>query len=192
MAKIVFKKLTRGLLNRDISNTSTLRILNYRIMTAILIAILIGLYPVVAWLDLFYYQNSIKSRNVRVVDGDTIVLDNHKIRLLGVDTPELKQRCVGKYYKCGEIAKKALVEIIGNSEVECSIGKKDKYKRNLSYCTARNQSLNYELIHLGLARVYMNDNLILKIAEFVARFNKVGIWSVGFDAPHNWRTKRKR
>lgn len=41
-----------------------------------------------------------------MVDGDTLILDNHKIRLLGIDTPEIKQKCSGKYYKCGEIAKK--------------------------------------------------------------------------------------
>ncbi len=29
----------------------------------------------------------------RVVDGDTIHMDNYKIRLLGIDAPELKQFC---------------------------------------------------------------------------------------------------
>lgn len=165
--------------------------LRHRITTAILILVIIMLYLAVEWFDLFYYQNSIKSKNIRVVDGDTLVLDNHKIRLLGIDAPEIKQKCSGKYYKCGEIAKKALVDIIGTSEVKCSIGKKDKYKKILSYCSTKSKSFNYELIRLGLARAYMNENLLLALSEIKSRFNKVGIWSVGFYAPRDWRHERK-
>ena len=32
--------------------------------------------------------------NLRVVDGDTIVLNGEKIRFSGIDTPELKQTCM--------------------------------------------------------------------------------------------------
>ena len=32
--------------------------------------------------------------NLRVVDGDTIVLNGEKIRFTGIDTPELKQTCL--------------------------------------------------------------------------------------------------
>ena len=31
---------------------------------------------------------------LRVVDGDTIVLNGEKIRFTGIDTPELKQTCL--------------------------------------------------------------------------------------------------
>ena len=52
-----------------------------------------------------------------VVDGDTLKIDNKKIRLHGIDAPEMKQLCqrtflsififsFNKNYKCGEISKK--------------------------------------------------------------------------------------
>jgi len=32
--------------------------------------------------------------SLRIVDGDTIVLNGEKIRFTGIDTPELKQTCM--------------------------------------------------------------------------------------------------
>ena len=34
------------------------------------------------------------ANSLRVVDGDTIVLNGEKIRFAGIDTPELKQTCL--------------------------------------------------------------------------------------------------
>ena len=31
---------------------------------------------------------------LKVIDGDTIVLNGEKIRFSGIDTPELKQKCI--------------------------------------------------------------------------------------------------
>jgi endonuclease YncB( thermonuclease family) len=180
------------LIGHKISTASKLDKVQHRITISILVSIIISLYLAVEWLELFYYPNSIISKDVRVIDGDTLILANKRIRLRGIDSPEIKQKCSGKYYRCGEIAKKELIDIIGNSEVKCSLGKTDKYKRILSYCAVKNNSLNYELIRLGLARIYINTNLLLRLAEFKSRFNKVGIWSVGFYAPSDWRHKKLR
>ena len=53
--------------------------------------------------------------NLKVVDGDTIVLNGEKIRFSGIDTPELKQTCIYKNQEvvCGVFAKALLVEKIG-------------------------------------------------------------------------------
>ena len=34
------------------------------------------------------------ANNLKVIDGDTIVLNGEKIRFSGIDTPELKQTCL--------------------------------------------------------------------------------------------------
>jgi len=34
------------------------------------------------------------AKTLRVIDGDTIVLNGEKIRFSGIDTPELKQTCL--------------------------------------------------------------------------------------------------
>jgi len=38
--------------------------------------------------------NVSSANNLKIVDGDTIVLNGEKIRFLGIDTPELKQTCL--------------------------------------------------------------------------------------------------
>ena len=58
--------------------------------------------------------------SLRVVDGDTIVLNGEKIRFTGIDTPELKQTCMHKKEEvdCGMNAKMLLVKKIGNNTPE--------------------------------------------------------------------------
>ena len=50
--------------------------------------------------------------NLKIVDGDTIVLNGEKIRFSGIDTPELKQTCLqgDQELDCGMTAKMLLME----------------------------------------------------------------------------------
>ena len=34
------------------------------------------------------------ANNLKIIDGDTIILNGEKIRFSGIDTPELKQTCL--------------------------------------------------------------------------------------------------
>ena len=54
------------------------------------------------------FCNTSFADSLRVVDGDTIVLNGEKIRFSGIDTPELKQTCLKDDQKvpCGMIAKR--------------------------------------------------------------------------------------
>ena len=64
-------------------------------------------------LGLLWSNNSFAD-SLRVVDGDTIVLNGEKIRFSGIDTPELKQTCINGDEKvfCGKFAKMLLVKKI--------------------------------------------------------------------------------
>ena len=86
--------------------------------------------------------------NLRVVDGDTIVLNGEKMRFSGIDTPELKQTCLQGDQKvsCGMTAKKLLVEKIGNNTPECISEGKDAYKRTLAECFVNGESLSKFLV----------------------------------------------
>ena len=48
------------------------------------------------------------SDNIKVIDGDTILLDNKKIRFSGIDAPETKFK--GKQQFCLKNKKKLIVE----------------------------------------------------------------------------------
>ena len=61
------------------------------------------------FLALVFYNTSFAD-SLRVVDGDTIVLNGEKIRFSGIDTPELKQTCLkdDQEVGCGMTAKMLL------------------------------------------------------------------------------------
>ena len=127
--------------------------------------------------------------NLRVVDGDTIVLNGEKIRFSGIDTPELKQTCMNGDEKvfCGKSAKMLLVKKIGNQTPECIKEGKDVYKRTLAECFINGESLSAFLVRSGYAFAYRKySDKFIKDEEF-AKENKLGIWSMKFQYPWDFR-----
>ena len=128
---------------------------------------------------------------LKVVDGDTIVLNGEKIRFAGIDTPELKQKCIKNDQKvfCGVLAKKLLLEKIGNKTPECIREGKDIYKRTLAECFINGESLSVFLVRNGYAFAYRKySDKFIKEEEF-AKKNKNGLWSMKFEYPWDFRKK---
>ena len=94
--------------------------------------------------------------NLKIIDGDTIILNGDKIRFSGIDTPELKQTCLkdDEEVGCGMTAKKLLAEKIGNKTIECISEGKDAYKRTLAECFVNGESLSKFLVRSGYAFAY--------------------------------------
>ena len=129
------------------------------------------------------------ANNLRVVDGDTIVLNGEKIRFLGIDTPELKQTCLkdNEEVRCGMIAKKLLVKKIGNNTPICIGEKKDFYKRTLAECFVNGESLSKFLVRRGYAFAYRKYSTKFIKDEDFAKANKLGMWSMTFQYPWDFR-----
>ena len=127
--------------------------------------------------------------NLKIVDGDTIVLNGEKIRFSGIDTPELKQTCMNGDEKvfCGKSAKMLLVKKIGNQTLECIREGKDVYKRTLAECFINGESLSAFLVRSGYAFAYLKySDKFIKDEEF-AKKNKLGMWSMKFEYPWDFR-----
>ena len=129
------------------------------------------------------------ANNLKVVDGDTIVLNGEKIRFLGIDTPELKQTCLkdSEEVRCGMIAKKLLVKKIGNKTPKCIGEKKDFYKRTLAECFVNGESLSKFLVRRGYAFAYRKYSTKFIKDEDFAKANKLGMWSMTFQYPGDFR-----
>ena len=126
---------------------------------------------------------------LKVIDGDTIVLNGEKIRFSGIDTPELKQKCIKNDQKvfCGVLAKKLLLEKIDNKTPECIREGKDIYKRTLAECFINGESLSVFLVRNGYAFAYRKySDKFIKEEEF-AKKNKNGLWSMKFEYPWDFR-----
>ena len=126
---------------------------------------------------------------VKVIDGDTIELNNGKrVRYIGIDTPEINNRKNPDCY--GKEAKEFNKNLVLNKKVrlEKDVSESDKYKRLLRYVYVINESttsaifINEELVKNGYAVVstYPPDikhvDSFLKAQEY-ARKNNLGLWS---------------
>ena len=139
-------------------------------------------------LGLLWCNNSFAD-NLKIIDGDTIILNGEKIRFSGIDTPELKQTCLkdGQEVPCGMTAKRLLAEKISNATVECISEGKDTYKRTLAECFVNGESLSKFLVRSGFAFAYRKySTKFIKDEEF-AKDNKLGMWAMTFQYPWDFR-----
>ena len=150
---------------------------------------LISVFPLIFILII----NQVKSQTIKIVDGDTIHLNGEKIRFVGIDTPELKQICIkeGIQDSCGVTAKQILIDKIGNNKVECISEGKDQYKRTLAECFVNNKSLSSYLVRSGYAFAYRRYSKKFIQDEDYARINILGMWSMDFDYPWDYRKSKK-
>ena len=127
--------------------------------------------------------------NLKIVDGDTIVLNGEKIRFSGIDTPELNQTCLMDEEKvdCGMFAKALLATKIGNAVPECIREGKDFYKRTLAECFVNGESLSKFLVRSGYAFAYRKYSTKFIKDEEYAKANKLGMWMMTFQYPWEFR-----
>ncbi len=129
---------------------------------------------------------------VRVVDGDTIVVNingkDEKVRLIGIDTPEVVDprrpvQCFGR-----EASAKTKELLNGKSvllEFDPTQGDRDKYGRLLRYVFLEDgASFNELMIKEGYAHEYTYRMSYkyqnqFKTAQTYARENKKGLWADG-------------
>lgn len=141
------------------------------ILTSVLVGILIFSVMVNLY---FLYQNSHRNKVTKVVDGDSFeTADSRRIRLLGVDAPELGN-CMGQE------AKNTLQILIEGKTVRLKDLVKDDYGRLLANVFTGRRFINYEMLVNGSGHYTSVKNKYhgkLRKAYSVARQNNLGIFS---------------
>tara|TARA_B110000014_G_C19764067_1_gene397794 strand:+ start:38 stop:583 length:546 start_codon:yes stop_codon:yes gene_type:complete len=146
-----------------------------------------------------------------VIDGDTLKIIGKKIRLFGIDAPEVKQRCK-KYsisYLCGEESKNILSVLVKDKIITCFYKNKDMYGRILGICRNKNiklfdeklfkagdistilKEINATMVLLGYAVSYKKYSKRYNVAEEIAKDGQIGLWIGEFEMPWEWRKKNK-
>ncbi len=126
-------------------------------------------------------------RLAKVLDGDTIVLDDGRhVRLIGVNTPERAH--YGRHEEAGAADATRFVErFLGNTPLRLGTGQDplDHYKRTLAHVfRADGRSLEEALLESGLAvQIVIPPNVSLAscfhAAEERARAARKGLWQTG-------------
>ena len=137
----------------------------------------------------------------KIVDGDTVHINEYKIRLEGIDAPEIRQKCkkeklkissiIGftfyKDYNCGEVSREKLKKKVDRSKIKCILSSKDRYERYLAKCFKEKINLNRWMVRNGYAIAYRRYSKKYIPDEEFAKENKLGLWQGKFLDPEKWR-----
>jgi endonuclease YncB( thermonuclease family) len=133
---------------------------------------------------------------VRVVDGDSLEIGEARIRLFGIDAPELRQLCrdaKGSDVTCGLAARDALTRLIGGRDVSCAPAEAPSYDRIVAICTVGGQDLSEAMARDGHAiELKAHSKGRYAAVERAARDARRGIWTGAFERPSEWRQRTTR
>jgi micrococcal nuclease len=135
---------------------------------------------------------SIEGRVVGVHDGDSATLLTHKksevkIRLEGIDAPELKQ-------PFGTVSKQALSNLIFGKDVSVRVTGRDRYGRTLGRISVGATDINHAMVAAGMAWHYekYSKDPKLAAAQVVAITARRGLWGGSTPVPPwEWRKSPK-
>nr|DAK77713.1 MAG TPA: nuclease-like protein [Caudoviricetes sp.] len=110
---------------------------------------------------------------VKISDGDTITIlqdkQQIKVRLFGIDAPELKQ-------PYGKKSKQFLANLIAGEVVEVNENGKDRYKRTIGTIYLNGADINAQMVANGYAWAYRKFSKKYTPQESKAKSQKLGLW----------------
>lgn len=128
--------------------------------------------------------------SVRVINGDTLMMNGRYIRLYGIDAPESDQTCAnktGRSYHCGRLAATWLRDWITDNELECRIMQRDARGNMVGTCSLGQYDLGAALVNAGWALAYTKYTDIYVPYQEQAMIKRVGLWQGKFYTPSDWR-----
>lgn len=142
----------------------------------------------------------LQGKVVRVSDGDTLVVQvdpnrQEKVRLVGIDTPEMAQEPWGERAKAFT-ERLALGKMV---RLESDVQPRDQYGRLLAYAYVGKTFINYELVRQGYAMLLTYPPNVAHVEQFtqaqkLARAEGKGIWNTrdGLDqSPRDYRRQKR-
>ena len=126
----------------------------------------------------------------RIIDGDTLVWKGRRIRLHGMDAPEIDQTCRdvdGNIYMCGWRARNHLKTLVAGRSVFCDRVTTDRYGREIAVCLVDGTDIGERMVLDGWAVAYIRYSRAYAWAEREARKHRRGLWRGSFTLPETWR-----
>lgn len=145
-----------------------------------------------------FFPRIVKTQCDRVVDGDTIIADGRRVRLVYIDAPESQQWDRKKSRFVGKISTNYLKKICEGKVVKIQLYGKDRYQRYLGEIYLNNRSLNYEMVQDGMAFIYdyakfksYHEKTQYILAYKKAKKSKIGIFVNSTLKPKTFRKRMK-
>lgn len=130
-----------------------------------------------------------------VVNGDTLKMNGRRVRLFGIEAPDMDQLCASKTgasYNCGQVAARNLKKIISSSPLECKIKEQDAEGNVIAACSNGQYDLGVAMVASGWAVAYRKFSQVYVPYENQAQAKKAGLWAGRFYMPWDWRASQKK
>ncbi len=126
-----------------------------------------------------------------MIDGDTIDVAGERVRLFGIDAPELGQPCRidGRTIDCGQWASRAVRDTFGGQLARCDDRGTDRYGRTIARCTVGGRDIGGEIVRAGFAEAFRRYSLDYVDEEKEAIVGKRGIWRTEMARPADFRNR---
>ncbi|CAO4179959.1 thermonuclease family protein [Methylorubrum extorquens] len=132
----------------------------------------------------------IVSGPAKVIDGATLDLGGRRLRLYGMDAPDLDQTCSDGHerdYSCGRAAAAALTARIGGESVTCELSGAD----GTALCRRDGEDLAAWMVANGYAIADRSAPAAYEAQDRRAWGRRVGLWSGVFEIPADRRRMRR-
>lgn len=165
------------------------------VLTLVLMA---GIYTLMRGVDTPRPVTPPVTRDVQGVahvhDGDTFTVAGVKIRLFGVDAPEMDQGCRrpdGSDWACGRWTTDQVRRLLDGRDLRCVKETYDTYGRMVARCYLGQQDLAKTLVRDGVVFAYARYSSDYLADEAAAQSAKRGLWAAQTIAPAEFRRQKR-
>lgn len=126
---------------------------------------------------------------VRVIDADTIDVGGTRVRLFGIDAPEMGQPCRadGREWDCGAWTRDAVRNRFEGSYARCESRDTDRYGRVVAQCSVDGQDMGQLIVYSGMAWAFRRYSESYDLDEKAAAVAGRGLWAVDVQMPSDFR-----
>jgi endonuclease YncB( thermonuclease family) len=129
---------------------------------------------------------------LRVIDADTFDVGGVRVRLFGIDAPEIGQPCAadGVEWDCGRWARDLVHDRFEGQQARCAEQDVDRYGRVVAICEIDGVDLGSAIVSAGWAWAYRQYSDLYDLDEKAAAVTGRGLWAVTVQRPSDYRAAR--
>jgi len=125
----------------------------------------------------------------QVIEGDTLQFADIRVRIYGIDAPDIRQTCVwkSKTVRCGVLSRDALKDLIFGASVKCVKRSVLADKTVIATCTADDRDIGRNLVHTGWSLADARQSKRYIPVQEKSRKARRGLWRGPFVKPWDWK-----